>query len=131
MVGRYKISQLKNFLTYYNRKCVIPITHLIFASLKLYWISCGGEKELFDELTQCVGCCQLSKRTRAEGWQGDRHIEQNKQKTDVGPCAHVSGKAAQQIDLAVPEGCTDRNAENFDPTARSDDGTCVYDFKNL
>lgn len=42
-----------------------------------------------------------------------------------------SGKAAQQINLPVPEGCTDQNAKNFDPTARSDDGTCVYDFKNI
>ncbi|XVE69225.1 hypothetical protein DITRI_Ditri09bG0135100 [Diplodiscus trichospermus] len=38
------------------------------------------------------------------------------------------GKAAQQIGVPVPEGCTDRNADNFDPTARSDDGSCVYKF---
>lgn len=37
-----------------------------------------------------------------------------------------AGKAAQQINVPVPEGCTDPNAENFDPTARSDDGTCLY-----
>ncbi|KAJ4835284.1 AFG3 protein [Turnera subulata] len=36
------------------------------------------------------------------------------------------GKAAQQIKLPVPEGCTDPEAENFDPTARSDDGSCLY-----
>ncbi|XP_027940699.1 ribulose bisphosphate carboxylase/oxygenase activase, chloroplastic-like [Vigna unguiculata] len=36
------------------------------------------------------------------------------------------GKAAQQINVPVPEGCTDPNAKNFDPTARSDDGTCLY-----
>ncbi|KAK4396208.1 Ribulose bisphosphate carboxylase/oxygenase activase 1, chloroplastic [Sesamum angolense] len=36
------------------------------------------------------------------------------------------GKAAQQVPVPVPEGCTDPNAENFDPTARSDDGSCVY-----
>ncbi|XP_027331496.1 ribulose bisphosphate carboxylase/oxygenase activase, chloroplastic-like [Abrus precatorius] len=36
------------------------------------------------------------------------------------------GKAAQQVNIPVPEGCTDRNASNFDPTARSDDGTCLY-----
>ncbi|GMI69763.1 rubisco activase [Hibiscus trionum] len=36
------------------------------------------------------------------------------------------GKAAQQINLPVPEGCTDPLAANFDPTARSDDGSCVY-----
>lgn len=38
------------------------------------------------------------------------------------------GKAAQQVNVPVPEGCTDRTAENFDPTARSDDGTCLYTF---
>ncbi|KAF1869057.1 hypothetical protein Lal_00048337 [Lupinus albus] len=36
------------------------------------------------------------------------------------------GKAAQQINVPVPEGCTDPNAKNFDPTARSDDGSCLY-----
>lgn len=39
-----------------------------------------------------------------------------------------AGKAAQQINVPVPEGCTDPNASNFDPTARSDDGTCLYTF---
>ncbi|WVZ48750.1 hypothetical protein U9M48_000166 [Paspalum notatum var. saurae] len=34
------------------------------------------------------------------------------------------GKAAQQVGVPVPQGCTDPNAGNFDPTARSDDGTC-------
>lgn len=38
------------------------------------------------------------------------------------------GKAAQQGNLKVPEGCSDPNAVNFDPTARSDDGSCVYNF---
>ncbi|CAI0427258.1 unnamed protein product, partial [Linum tenue] len=38
------------------------------------------------------------------------------------------GKAAQQVNLPVPEGCTDPSAHNFDPTARSDDGSCVYQF---
>ena len=38
------------------------------------------------------------------------------------------GKAAQQVGVPVPEGCTDPNADNFDPTARSDDGTCTYKF---
>ncbi|OMO59079.1 ATPase, AAA-type, core [Corchorus capsularis] len=38
------------------------------------------------------------------------------------------GKAAQHVDLPVPEGCTDPNAKNFDPTARSDDGSCTYTF---
>ncbi|CAL5190015.1 unnamed protein product [Lathyrus oleraceus] len=36
------------------------------------------------------------------------------------------GKAAQQVNIPVPEGCTDPNAKNYDPTARSDDGTCLY-----
>jgi hypothetical protein len=36
------------------------------------------------------------------------------------------GKAAQQVNLPVPEGCTDPNAINFDPTARSDNGSCLY-----
>ncbi|KAK8563761.1 hypothetical protein V6N13_006006 [Hibiscus sabdariffa] len=36
------------------------------------------------------------------------------------------GKAAQQVTPPVPEGCTDPSAANFDPTARSDDGSCVY-----
>ncbi|CAN1339048.1 Ribulose bisphosphate carboxylase/oxygenase activase 1, chloroplastic [Linum perenne] len=39
-----------------------------------------------------------------------------------------AGKAAQQGSLPVPEGCTDPNAANFDPTARSDDGSCLYQF---
>ncbi|KAB1217833.1 ribulose bisphosphate carboxylase/oxygenase activase [Corynebacterium sp. MC-25] len=38
------------------------------------------------------------------------------------------GKAAQQVKIPVPEGCTDPNAANFDPTARSDDGSCTYKF---
>ncbi|CAN1849876.1 Ribulose bisphosphate carboxylase/oxygenase activase 1, chloroplastic [Linum perenne] len=38
------------------------------------------------------------------------------------------GKAAQQVNLPLPEGCTDPSARNFDPTARSDDGSCVYQF---
>ncbi|KZV26120.1 ribulose bisphosphate carboxylase/oxygenase activase, chloroplastic [Dorcoceras hygrometricum] len=36
------------------------------------------------------------------------------------------GKAAQQMAIPVPEGCTDPNASNFDPTARSDNGSCLY-----
>ncbi|KAG6602653.1 Ribulose bisphosphate carboxylase/oxygenase activase 1, chloroplastic [Cucurbita argyrosperma subsp. argyrosperma] len=38
------------------------------------------------------------------------------------------GKAAQQVNFPVPEGCTDPNAENFDPTARSDNGSCNYEL---
>ena len=39
-----------------------------------------------------------------------------------------TGQAAQQVSVPVPEGCTDPNAQNFDPTARSDDGSCQYTF---
>ncbi|KAA8518932.1 hypothetical protein F0562_016294 [Nyssa sinensis] len=42
--------------------------------------------------------------------------------------ALIGGKAAQQVNLPVPEGCTDPSAANFDPTARSDDGSCLYQF---
>ncbi|KAF7845461.1 ribulose bisphosphate carboxylase/oxygenase activase 2, chloroplastic-like [Senna tora] len=38
------------------------------------------------------------------------------------------GQAAQQVHIPVPEGCTDPAAANFDPTARSDDGSCTYKF---
>ncbi|KAH7867354.1 hypothetical protein Vadar_032438 [Vaccinium darrowii] len=41
------------------------------------------------------------------------------------------GQAAQQVNLPVPEGCTDPSAENFDPTARSDDGSCLYSYQEL
>jgi hypothetical protein len=36
--------------------------------------------------------------------------------------------AAQQFSLPVPEGCPDPSAENFDPTVRSDVGSCLYQF---
>ncbi|XP_039144509.1 ribulose bisphosphate carboxylase/oxygenase activase, chloroplastic-like [Dioscorea cayenensis subsp. rotundata] len=36
------------------------------------------------------------------------------------------GQAAQQVQIPVPQGCTDPSAANFDPTARSDDGSCTY-----
>jgi hypothetical protein len=55
---------------------------------------------------------------------GDANQDSIKQGTFYG------GNAAGSFDFKVPAGCTDRNAQNFDPTARSDDGTCVYDFKN-
>ncbi|XP_027336916.1 ribulose bisphosphate carboxylase/oxygenase activase 1, chloroplastic-like isoform X2 [Abrus precatorius] len=38
------------------------------------------------------------------------------------------GQGAQQVHIPVPEGCTDPTAENYDPTARSDDGSCTYNF---
>lgn len=37
-----------------------------------------------------------------------------------------AGNAAQQVNIPVPEGCTDPLAANFDPTARSDNGSCQY-----
>lgn len=40
----------------------------------------------------------------------------------------VAGQGAQQVHVPVPEGCTDPTAENYDPTARSDDGSCTYKF---
>ncbi|OVA19179.1 ATPase [Macleaya cordata] len=36
------------------------------------------------------------------------------------------GQAAQHLDFPVPEGCTDSVAENFDPTARSDDVWTIF-----
>ncbi|CAI5510713.1 unnamed protein product [Closterium sp. Naga37s-1] len=39
-----------------------------------------------------------------------------------------SGGYAQQVGVPVPAGCSDPNAVNYDPTVRSDDGSCVYDF---
>eukprot|EP00270_Netrium_digitus_P005155 TRINITY_DN1671_c0_g1_i6.p1 TRINITY_DN1671_c0_g1~~TRINITY_DN1671_c0_g1_i6.p1 ORF type:complete len:512 (-),score=147.50 TRINITY_DN1671_c0_g1_i6:324-1724(-) len=38
------------------------------------------------------------------------------------------GSTAQQIPVPVPVGCADPNAINYDPTARSDDGSCLYNF---
>ncbi|KAJ7947608.1 Ribulose bisphosphate carboxylase/oxygenase activase [Quillaja saponaria] len=35
-------------------------------------------------------------------------------------------KAVQQVNVPVPEGCTDPSASNFDPTARIDNGSCQY-----
>ncbi|KAL1559440.1 AFG3 protein [Salvia divinorum] len=49
--------------------------------------------------------------------------EANKDSIDRGV---FYGKAAQQVNVPVPEGCTDPSAANFDPTARSDDGSCLY-----
>ncbi|KAK6943004.1 hypothetical protein RJ641_028381 [Dillenia turbinata] len=41
------------------------------------------------------------------------------------------GKAAQQVKVPVPEGCIDPSAENFDPTARSDDGSCIFQIEHV
>ncbi|PIN01435.1 26S proteasome regulatory complex, ATPase RPT4 [Handroanthus impetiginosus] len=49
--------------------------------------------------------------------------EANKDSIDRGT---FYGQAAQQVNIPVPEGCTDPNATNFDPTARSDNGSCLY-----
>ncbi|CAN1148777.1 Ribulose bisphosphate carboxylase/oxygenase activase 1, chloroplastic [Linum perenne] len=64
---------------------------------------------------------QLADKYMSEAALGDA----NKDAIDRGS---FYGKAAQQGSLPVPEGCTDPNAANFDPTARSDDGSCLYQF---
>ncbi|KAK7300746.1 hypothetical protein RJT34_11595 [Clitoria ternatea] len=64
---------------------------------------------------------QLADKYLSEAALGDANEDSIKRGT-------FYGKAAQQVNLPVPEGCTDPNAENFDPTARSDDGTCLYTF---
>uniref|UniRef100_A0A2P2JV98 Ribulose bisphosphate carboxylase/oxygenase activase, chloroplastic n=2 Tax=Rhizophora TaxID=40030 RepID=A0A2P2JV98_RHIMU len=51
--------------------------------------------------------------------------EANKDAIDRGT---YYGQAAQQVNIPVPPGCTDPTATNFDPTARSDDGSCLYQF---
>ncbi|KAI5391811.1 ribulose bisphosphate carboxylase/oxygenase activase, chloroplastic [Lathyrus oleraceus] len=38
------------------------------------------------------------------------------------------GQGAQQVAFPVQEGCADPYAENYDPTARSDDGSCSYNL---
>eukprot|EP00252_Welwitschia_mirabilis_P014425 TRINITY_DN316_c0_g3_i1.p1 TRINITY_DN316_c0_g3~~TRINITY_DN316_c0_g3_i1.p1 ORF type:complete len:478 (+),score=98.08 TRINITY_DN316_c0_g3_i1:513-1946(+) len=65
---------------------------------------------------------QLSDKYMKEAALGD----ENEDATKTG---NFYGQAAQHVNLPVPEGCTDPRAANFDPTARSDDGTCVYDFQ--
>lgn len=39
----------------------------------------------------------------------------------------MGGQGAQQVHIPVAEGCADPSAKNFDPTARSDDGSCLYE----
>ncbi|GMH26800.1 hypothetical protein Nepgr_028643 [Nepenthes gracilis] len=64
---------------------------------------------------------QLADKYLSEAALGDA----NKDAIDRGT---FYGKAAQQVSLPVPEGCTDPTATNYDPTARSDDGSCSYTF---
>ncbi|KAL9263976.1 Ribulose bisphosphate carboxylase/oxygenase activase 1, chloroplastic-like protein [Drosera capensis] len=64
---------------------------------------------------------QLADKYLSEAALGDA----NKDSIDRGT---FYGKAAQQVNIPVPEGCTDPNAANFDPTARSDNGSCTYSF---
>jgi hypothetical protein len=44
--------------------------------------------------------------------------------------SYFAGFAAQQNPPPLKEGCTDPNSKNYDPTARSDNGTCEYDFSD-
>lgn len=46
--------------------------------------------------------------------------------SDAMKTGNFYGQGAQQVHVPVPEGCTDPSAQNFDPTARSDDGSCSY-----
>ncbi|KAK1299207.1 hypothetical protein QJS10_CPB14g01626 [Acorus calamus] len=62
---------------------------------------------------------QLADTYLSEAALGDANKDQIERGT-------FQGKAAQQVNLPVPEGCTDPVATNYDPTARSDDGSCVY-----
>jgi hypothetical protein len=62
---------------------------------------------------------QLADKYLSEAALGDANAD-----ADAGNLYY--GKAAQQVGVPVPEGCTDPKAANFDPTARSDDGSCVY-----
>ncbi|KAL3720051.1 hypothetical protein ACJRO7_004962 [Eucalyptus globulus] len=62
---------------------------------------------------------QLADKYLAEAALGDA----NQDAVDQGT---FYGKAAQQVNVPVPEGCTDPAAANFDPTARSDNGSCQY-----
>ncbi|EXC10712.1 Ribulose bisphosphate carboxylase/oxygenase activase 1 [Morus notabilis] len=62
---------------------------------------------------------QLADKYLSEAALGDANQDSIKRGT-------FYGKAAQQINIPVPEGCTDPLAANFDPTARSDNGSCQY-----
>ncbi|MCI29730.1 ribulose bisphosphate carboxylase/oxygenase activase, partial [Trifolium medium] len=37
-------------------------------------------------------------------------------------------QGAQQVNFPVQQGCADPYAENYDPTARSDNGSCTYNL---
>ena len=41
----------------------------------------------------------------------------------------TTGQVSQHVNFPVPQGYTDLRVVNFDPTVRSDNGTCLYDFK--
>ncbi|PIA60424.1 hypothetical protein AQUCO_00300137v1 [Aquilegia coerulea] len=64
---------------------------------------------------------QLAEQYMSEAALGDANADSIKS-------GSFYGKAAQQVNVPVPEGCTDRSATNFDPTARSDDGSCNYEL---
>ena len=62
---------------------------------------------------------QLADRYMSDAALGDANDDAIKRGT-------FYGKAAQQVHDPVPEGCTDPSAANYDPTARSDNGSCQY-----
>ncbi len=62
---------------------------------------------------------QLADKYLSEAALGDANEDSIKRGT-------FYGQAAQQVGVPVPEGCTDPTAANFDPTARSDNGSCQY-----
>ncbi|KAL5709500.1 AFG3 protein [Ranunculus cassubicifolius] len=64
---------------------------------------------------------QLADKYLAEAALGDANVDAMERGT-------FYGQAAQQVSFPVSEGCADPSAENFDPTVRSDDGTCSYEF---
>ena len=41
----------------------------------------------------------------------------------------TTGQAAQHVNFPIPEGYIDPRETNFDPLARSSNGTCLYDFR--
>nr|ABK24548.1 unknown [Picea sitchensis] len=65
---------------------------------------------------------QLADKYMSEAALGDANEDSIKRGT-------FYGQAAQHVNLPVPEGCTDPRAANYDPTARSDNGSCEYEFK--